>query len=218
MELSRRLSCLAATVRPGSRVADIGTDHALLPVFLVQNGICPSAIAVDVRPGPAAAAQKAVDAAGLRDTVAVRLGDGLAPVSPDEVEDVVIAGMGGETMVDILSAADWLLSDRYHLILQPMTRVEMLHRFLYEHGFAIIEEHLVTDAGHRYVYLTARYAALPPVTDPFVHWRGGFSVDEGRPFWKMNAEHLRRRAAGIEKTDPREAETLRALAEKLCAL
>ncbi len=218
MELSERLSRLASLVRPGSRVADIGTDHALLPVFLVKTGVCRSAIAVDVKPGPVAAAQKAVKAADLSDTIDVRLGDGLSPISPDEVEDIVIAGMGGETMVEILKAAPWVLSDRYRLILQPMTRVEVLHRFLYQHGFEIEEEHLMEDSGHRYVYLTAHFAGNAPVDDPFSHWRGGFLPPEGRPFWRMNADHLERRAKGIEKTEPKEAATLRTLAQKLRAL
>ena len=218
MELSERLSCLASLVRPGSRVADIGTDHALLPVFLVKTGVCRSAIAVDVKAGPVAAAQKAVKAADLLDAIDVRLGDGLSPISPDEVEDIVIAGMGGETMVEILKAAPWVLSDRYRLILQPMTRVEVLHRFLYEQGFEIEEEHLMEDSGHRYVYLTAHFAGNAPIEDPFSHWRGGFLPEEGRLFWRMNADHLDRRAKGIEKTEPKEASILRELAQKLRAL
>lgn len=209
---------LAAMVRPGSRVADIGTDHALLPVFLVETGICPAAVAVDVRPGPAAAAERAVGSAGLNDRIAVRIGDGLSPVSPEEAEDIVIAGMGGETIVAILAAADWLRCGRYRLILQPMTHAEILHRWLYEHGFDIEQEHLIADGGQRYVCLTAFYAALPPQKEVFLHWRGAFEVPEGRPYWQMSAAHLERRAGGCEKTAPIEAAALRALADRLRAL
>ena len=82
--LDDRLLCAASLVRPGSRVADIGTDHAYLPLYLVEQGLCPSAIASDVRPGPADSARRHVSEAGLSDRIAVRLGDGLVGIAPDD--------------------------------------------------------------------------------------------------------------------------------------
>ena len=136
MKLDQRLSAVAALVRLGSRLADIGTDHAYLPVWLVQNGVCPAAIAADLRPGPLEAARRHVAAAGLEDRISLRLGDGLAPVFPGEADDIVIAGMGGETIAAILAAADWLADARLRLVLQPMSRAEETRRWLLKNGFS----------------------------------------------------------------------------------
>lgn len=208
--LSKRLAAVAAMVRQGSRVADIGTDHAFLPVHLVESGIIPSAIASDLRKGPCASAEKTVKAAGLTDKIAVRLGDGLSSVLPDEVDDIVIAGMGGETVAAILAAAPWVRDGRLRLILQPMSKAEVLHAFLLTGGFAIDRETLVRD-GHDYVVLCAHFADLPPIDDPFLFWRGAFSVPEGRDYWQKTAAYLRVRAAHGE---PQLAE----IADRLAAL
>ena len=147
-DLTPRLAAVAALVRPGGRVADIGTDHAYLPVWLVQNGHCPSAIASDIGEGPAASAQRTISEAELSHLIPVRVGDGLAPIQPDEVEDIAIAGMGGETIAAILEAAPWVRHERYHLVLQPMSKPERLRRFLLENGF-FIENEIVMAEGER---------------------------------------------------------------------
>lgn len=197
VSLDKRLSMVASMVRHGSRVADIGTDHAYLPVHLVQAGICPSGIAADIRSGPLEAARRTVTEAGLTDAIALRLGDGLAPVAADEVEDIVIAGMGGETIVEILSAADWVKDTRFQLVLQPMTRAEELRRWLLTNGFVSTEERLVQDGHRLYPVMTAAYIAAEPETDEYVFYAGFFTDEEGRPYREMMAEHLTRRAAGL---------------------
>lgn len=197
ISLDKRLSMVASMVRRGSRIADIGTDHAYLPVYLVQSGDCPGGIAADIGVGPLEAARRTVTEAGLADKIALRLGDGLSPVSPKEVDDIVIAGMGGETIVEILCAADWVKDARLRFVLQPMTRAEELRRWLLTNGFSITEERLVR-VGHRlYPVLTAAYTAAPPETDEFVFYAGFFSAEEGEPYREMMAEHLLRRAAGL---------------------
>ena len=115
--LDPRLLCVAKHIRRGSVLADIGTDHARLPVYLVEQGICPRAIASDLRRGPAEAARKTIRAAGLSETIEVRLGDGLTTVAAGEAGDIAIAGMGGETIAAILDACPWLQDPRYHLCL-----------------------------------------------------------------------------------------------------
>lgn len=197
VSLDKRLSMVASMVRRGSRVADIGTDHAYLPVYLVQNGVCPSGIAADIGEGPLEAARHTVTEAGLTDKIALRLGDGLSPVSPDEADDIVIAGMGGETIVEILSAADWVKNARLRLICQPMTRAEELRRWLLTNGFSVAEERLVKDGHRLYPVMTAAYTATAPERDEFVFYAGFFSDEEGRPYREMMAEHLSRRAAGL---------------------
>ena len=130
MTLDKRLSLIASYVRPGSRLADVGTDHARLPAALVATGHCPRAIASDLRTGPVNAARLTVNAAGLEKRIDIRQGDGLAPLSAKEADDIVIAGMGSETIAGILDAAPWTRNSHFRFILQPMTRVEYLHRYL----------------------------------------------------------------------------------------
>ena len=195
--LDKRLSAVAALVRQGSRLADIGTDHAYLPVHLVQAGVCPSAIASDIGSGPLDAARRTVTENELTSQIALRLGDGLATVSADEIEDIAIAGMGGETIAAILEAVPWVQNNRLRLILQPMTRSEDLRRWLLQNGFAVIEEHLITDGRHLYPVLAAEYTAAAPCADEVLIYGGFFTAEEGRPYRRMMAEHLRRRAAGL---------------------
>ena len=195
--LDKRLSAVAALVRQGSRLADIGTDHAYLPVHLVQAGVCLSAIASDIGAGPLDAARRTVTENGLTSEIALRLGNGLATVSAGEVEDIAIAGMGGETIVMILEAAPWVQNEGIRLILQPMTRAEDLRRWLLTHGFTILEEHLIIDGRHLYPVMAAEYTAAPVCEDEVAIYGGFFTAEEGRPYRHMMAEHLLRRAQGL---------------------
>ena len=196
--LDKRLSAVADLVRRGSRLADIGTDHAYLPVHLVEQGICPSAIASDIGEGPLEAARRTVAAAGLTREIPCRLGNGLVTVSPDEVEDIAVAGMGGETIAAILEAAPWVKDARLRLILQPMTHAEDLRRWLLTNGFSVLEEHLVRDGRHLYPVMAAEYTATP-VENELACYVGFFEAEEGRPYRQHMAEHLLRRAAGLNR-------------------
>lgn len=214
--LDKRLSAVAALVRPGSRLADIGTDHAYLPVHLVQAGVCPSAIASDIGAGPLDAARRTVTENGLTSEIALRLGNGLATVSAGEVEDIAIAGMGGETIVAILEAAPWVQNEGVRLILQPMTRAEDLRRWLLTHGFSVLEEHLIIDGRHLYPVLAAQYTAAPVCEDDVLIYGGFFTAEEGRPYRRMMAEHLLRRATGLNHGgDAVSAATLTDLSHRL---
>ncbi len=214
--LDKRLSMVASLVRRGSRVADIGTDHAYLPVYLVQAGICPQGVAADIRSGPLESARRTVTEAGLTDKIALRLGDGLAPLAANEVEDIVIAGMGGETIVQILSAVEWVKDMHLQFILQPMTRAEELRRWLLTNGFVITEERLVQDGHRLYPVMAVMYTATPPVTDEYVFYAGFFSAEEGRPYREMMAEHLTRRAEGLRHSGEEDgAAHLANIAERL---
>lgn len=215
IKLDKRLSCVAALVRPGSRLADIGTDHAYLPVVLVEAGTCPAAIASDIGQGPLEAARHTVTAAGLTSEIALRLGDGLATVQPGDVEDIAIAGMGGETIVAILQAAPWVKDPALRLVLQPMTRAEELRRWLLLNGFAILEERLVRDKRHLYPVMAVEYTGVS-VEDELACYAGFFNSEEGRPYRQMMADHLRRRAAGLNRAGELvQAARLIALSEQL---
>ena len=112
-----RLSLCADYVREGSRLADIGTDHGYLPIALCQSGKIPSALACDINPLPLRSAEENIARFGLSKKIQTRLSDGLKEVSPDEADDVVIAGMGGELIRDILTAAPWVKDGEKHLVL-----------------------------------------------------------------------------------------------------
>ena len=152
--LTPRLRLLADWVPPGARLADVGTDHAYLPVWLRLHGRVVSAIACDLREGPLARARETGRAYGA-DEIDFRLGDGLSVVSPEEADTIVIAGMGGENIAAILEQAPWTADGVHRLLLQPMTRAEVLRRFLMEHGYAIRREILVRDRGTLYPVMEA---------------------------------------------------------------
>ena len=151
MRLSPRLAAIARLISPGNRLVDVGTDHALLPVFLLAEGVCPFAIATDISPGPLEAAQRSAQRAGITSGIDFRLGDGLAAVLSEEAGTVVIAGMGGETIAGILSRAPWLKSEPYQMILQPQSKVPELIDFLSVEGYHILAQHFVEDAGRSYL-------------------------------------------------------------------
>ena len=156
-QLDPRLQLCADFVRPKSRLADIGTDHAYLPVWLVSKGICPSAIAVDVREGPLERARENVTRYGMEGKIRLSLSSGLTALEPDDADDIVIAGMGGELMADILQQAPWLQDEKKHLILQPMTTAKELRLWLREHGFALLREECVRSEGKIYSVMLAAF-------------------------------------------------------------
>lgn len=155
MKLSRRLSALAEWVPQGARLADIGTDHALLPVFLAGGGRVSLAIAGDVNAGPVEAAKRQVKEAGLEELVSVRLGDGLAVIAPGEVDTVSIAGMGGSLMVRILEQGKASLSGVRTLILSPHVAEDQVRRWLVSQAYVIDKETLIEEDGVIYTIVRA---------------------------------------------------------------
>lgn len=190
--LDSRLRLVADLVREGSRVADIGTDHAFLPVALVAEGRCPSAIASDVRRGPVENARRTVEQAELTAAVSVRLGDGLHTVRPDEVDDIVIAGMGGETIAAILEAAPWVKDTRYRLILQPMTRAEKLRAYLFTHGFEILSERVTRVGRHWYTVIHAAFTGEVTAADAVRCHIGRIPLPEGDGYLQVVEDRLLR--------------------------
>ena len=194
----KRLLCVASLVREGASLADIGTDHAYLPVYLMQEGRIRAAIAADIGEGPAASARQHIREAALDEAIAVRVCDGLVGIAPDEVTDIVIAGMGGETIIHILSEAPWVRDARYRLVLQPMTKTVELRRWLYDNGFTVTEEHLIPDGRHLYNVMAAEFAAASPAADPLMPYIGALSAKEGLPYFQRQLETLQKRIGGMK--------------------
>lgn len=134
-------------------MVDVGTDHALLPIYLVESGLTACVIATDVVPGPVQAARTNVDKYGLSHLISVRCGDGLDTVQAGEVDTVVIAGMGGGTAVSILQKSMDVVKGVQRLVLQPMNASRQVREFLVKNGFGLEDECLFVDDGRYYELL-----------------------------------------------------------------
>lgn len=152
-KLSKRLQAVADFVTPGNRAADIGTDHGFLPIYLVQSGRCPSVTAMDLREGPLERAREHIAAAGLENSIQLRLSDGMNGLSEGEADCAVIAGMGGLTVIRILEAGEKLLPGLKELVLGPQSDIAKVRRWLREHSMYIDKEELVHEAGKFYPVL-----------------------------------------------------------------
>lgn len=154
----RLLTC--ASMITGRTVCDIGTDHAYLPVWLIQSGKADRVIASDIRKGPLRAAEETVRRFGFSRSIELQLSDGFTGIRTEGITDVVIAGMGGETIRDILSAdAAAFLKSGVSLVLQPMTKAEILRIWLAENGFSVMRETAVKD--HKvYCIMQAVYSGI----------------------------------------------------------
>jgi len=131
----------------GARVADIGSDHAYLPIYLVQNNRAECALASDINQGPVDAARRNIIEYGVSDRVIAQRADGLDGVENFTPDCITILGMGGELIVKIIDRAPWVRKKGLRLILQPMTHAEILSRYLCEQGFEIIDETIVCDGN-----------------------------------------------------------------------
>lgn len=155
--LDPRLCAAASFVRRGSGVCDVGTDHGLLAVWLLLNGVTDRVTACDINEKPLAAAAQTARKYGTDGQIRLRLSDGLISVPAEEAEDIVICGMGGELIAKIISDCPYAREKRRRLILQPMTQIAYLRRFLYGAGFAILAERPAADRGHLYTVLHCVY-------------------------------------------------------------
>ncbi len=157
VRLQERLLRIAGHVPPGSLAADIGTDHALLPIYLVKKGICQRVVATDLNAGPLAAARSTVALVSMGKRVELRLGDGMTIFQPGEADVFIIAGMGGVKIADILNGAPAVLGQASRLILQPLGGAAQLRRWLLDNNWGLIDEDLVIDDGRYYEIIVAEH-------------------------------------------------------------
>ena len=190
--LDNRLRLCAAFVRHGSRLADIGTDHAYLPVWLCRNNICPSAIAADINPEPLSRGRQTVAEAGLQDKIETRLSDGLQSISSDEADDIVIAGMGGELIARILEACAFAHDGSKRFILQPMTKSELLIRYLCTNGFEIQQQDCCVAAGKCYTVMSVAYTGKTVTPDELFYYTGTLCPKENETHLRFVRGHIDR--------------------------
>lgn len=180
MYLDERLRLAADFVRPGAAVADIGTDHGYLVCHLVATRKCPTAFACDIAPGPLARARQTIKTAGLENKITTVLCDGLAGVKPHAVDDIVIAGMGGDTIASIMEGWAGKTNKDKRFILQPMTKPEHLRQRLCEMGFLLEKEDAAQCSGRAYVVMAARYTGIKTKASLLFSYMGLFGEKE---FW-----------------------------------
>ena len=142
-------------ITPGLPVADIGCDHAYLPIYLVRENMAPFVIACDINAGPVAKAIENIEDVDLSDKIEVRQGDGLSAIKPGEAESVVLAGMGGKLMMKILSEGADVLAKVSEIIMEPQSEVSALRHYLQDNGFRIISENMVNDDNKFYPVIKA---------------------------------------------------------------
>lgn len=164
LPISKRLLCCASMVTPGSRVADIGTDHGYLGIYLLQTGAARHVIACDLRKDPLENARRNAKLFGVDGEMELRLSDGLEKILPDEVDTVVMAGMGGDLIQKILSQCPWRKREGLQFILQPQSAGNVLRRWLCEDGFEIRREEPVQDGHFLYTVMDIRQGEPAPLT------------------------------------------------------
>ena len=156
IQLSKRLQYVADFITPGLVLADIGTDHGFIPIYMVLAGKTPRAYAMDINEGPLERATDHIREKNLEDKIETRLSDGLMKLNGNEAESVLIAGMGGSLVIKILTEGKHALEGVKELILSPHTEADLVREFLKTTDFVIEKEGMVIDAGKYYVVIKAR--------------------------------------------------------------
>ncbi|NLZ49941.1 MAG: SAM-dependent methyltransferase [Clostridiales bacterium] len=157
MNISDRLTRVANMVDRCKTMADIGTDHGYIPIFLLINGICERAIASDINRGPVQRAEENIKYYGLENKIECRQGPGLSTLKAGEVQTAVIAGMGGHLIISILEEEEIIAHKLESIVLQPVQHSKVLRKYLYENGYKIIDEDLCYDEGKYYEIIKASY-------------------------------------------------------------
>ena len=162
IKLSKRLTAIAGYIEKGSDVADIGTDHGYLPVYLAQNGLVRRIIASDISEESLEAAKRSAAKYGFANKITFINAPGLAGISEHEVDTIVMSGMGGETISGILAEAPWTKHPRVRIIMQPQTKLDIICLWLRDSGYVIQDAELVRDRGRFYVVMLVSAAAQAP--------------------------------------------------------
>ncbi len=206
--LDARLALAASLVRAGAVVADVGTDHAYLPIWLILAGVCPRAVASDINEGPLNSARAHAEKYGVADRIYFALADGVSQIdlAALSVSDIAVCGMGGEMIAGILDVAPYTRKAGVRCILQPMSSVEDLRRYLARAGYRIEDERLAEAAGRVYTCLAVSYDGQVRTLSPAEALLGAANIRRGAeeplfmPYllreWKSSVKKYRGRLAG----------------------
>lgn len=214
--LTKRLVACAELVTGRGIACDVGTDHAYLAAELLRSGRCKRVIASDIGEGPLQAARRTLEQMGLLQHAELILSDGLRQIPPEGVTDVIIAGMGGETMIHILSECAWMQAD-VNLILQPMTKAPLLRSWLTENGYSLMQEKIVQEGRFFYTVMQVQRDGKAHSLDAFERELGAVDWTEEtvRAYGRFRLGHYRRLAEQMQAAQPETAAEYRRLAEQL---
>ena len=183
--INARLKTLATLIRDGAVLADVGTDHAYLAIYMLSEGRITFAHLSDINEEPLNRARRNVSLYSFSDRVDFHLTNGARDLAGLGITDYAIAGMGGELIADIIDSAPQLRSEKVNLALQPMTKPEILRAYLYDNGFDIINEKYVADEGKKYVCMRACYVGSPvPYTPADIHFGKECFADKENSGWR----------------------------------
>lgn len=211
MELSKRMQAVADLVTVGHKVADIGTDHAYIPIYLIEKNLVPSVIAMDINEGPLKIAENHIKENHFQDRIEVRLSNGFEKLKAYEVDTAVIAGMGGALEIRILDTYRAVTDSLKELILQPQSELAKVRQYLLEEGFAILEEDMVVEDGKYYPMMKVR----PEKKKTAEMWKeeelefGKLLLQKKHPvLWQFLERELRIRKQILEKLCKQEGENI----------
>ncbi|TYQ15561.1 UNVERIFIED_CONTAM: tRNA (adenine22-N1)-methyltransferase [Acetivibrio alkalicellulosi] len=196
MELTGRLKLIADMTPKCNIVSDIGTDHAYIPIFLVKNNICTKAIASDVRIGPVNVATKNIEEYRVSDKVITRIGSGLESILDNEIDVVIIAGMGGMLIKELLEKSLDKVKKANALILQPMYAIEVVHEWLCENGFEVYDEALAKEDHKIYNVIACKWAGCNQKKDEIYYHIGEKLFEKRDPLLK---KHLQNKIDQLDK-------------------
>lgn len=195
MQLSKRLQRIADYVCPGDRIIDVGTDHAYIPIWLLLNDIVAEATATDIRSGPLERARLDAEHYGVSSRLRLVQCDGLSLCTPESVDTIILAGMGGETIAGILAQSPW--AKRKRLVLQPQTKQAELRAFLAGNGYTITDAALSYDTGRIYLIWLVTAGEMPPfpgVEGALLRHRDPLL----QPYLEDQIKRMRKRLRGLE--------------------
>lgn len=196
MELKGRLGLIAGKVPACDIVCDIGTDHGYIPIYLVKSGRCKRAIASDIGRGPLLAARGNIREFCLEEAIETRLGPGLGPIKESESDVIIIAGMGGVLVSEILTGGVEKARKARTLILQPMSAIEVTREWLYGNGFEIYDEEMISEGEKIYNVIAARWTGETRTADDIYYYIGEKLIEKKDPLLE---KYIRRKLRQIEK-------------------
>lgn len=199
IKLTKRLQAIADMVKQGSTPVDVGTDHGYIPVYLVENEICNTAIACDINEAPLNSCRFLVSQSGLEDKIKCVLSNGLQSVN-ENYDTVIIAGMGGELIADILSKAKGVSSK--NIILNPMTHPEIARKWLFDNGFEISKDIIVADGRHHYSIFSAEFTGNVDNKTQADYYLGSISDFSDKEYFEHLLVYLKnKQKSGLDLSD-----------------
>ncbi len=219
LNLKGRLKLIADKVPKCNVLADIGTDHAYIPIYLVQNGVCQKAIASDVKIGPVKMASNNISLYKLSEKIETRLGNGLNTIEINEADSIIIAGMGGTLLTELLEANKPKTVNADTLVLQPMNDLHVVRKWLYDNAFEIYDEEMVAEGPKMYFVLSAKFSGNKKQYSDFELYVGQRLIEKKDPlldaYCRMKVQQIDRVLEQLEEMKENDALKSQYLRQKI---